>query len=149
MVIREASFFRNFFHSAPMMTTSTKTISDPTSTLGARSSALTPKMTFKPMVDAVARIFTSRPVSNADHLTQAFLHDFYSMYDAIPKDGNTALPFWNEYLSRSLLIGKRVRFRDGKRHRSGKVLSVSESGALIVLGNGGERYEITSQSALL
>lgn len=101
------------------------------------------------MVDAVARIFTSRPVSNADHLTQAFLHDFYSMYDAIPKDGNTALPFWNEYLSRSLLIGKRVRFRDGKRHRSGKVLSVSESGTLILLGNGGERYEITSQSALL
>lgn len=101
------------------------------------------------MVDAVARIFTARPVSNADHLTQAFLHDFYAMYDAIPKEGGARLPFWDEYLARSLLIGKRVRFRDGKKHRRGKVLSVTEAGALVVLGKGGTRYEITSQAALL
>ena len=101
------------------------------------------------MVDAVARIFTSRPVSNADHLTQAFLHDFYSMYDAIPKEGETRLSFWDEYLARSLLVGKRVRFRDGRKRRRGKVLSVTESGALVVVGKGGIRYEITSQAALL
>lgn len=101
------------------------------------------------MVDTVARIFTSRPVSNADHLTQVFLHDFYSMYDAIPKEGGAGLPFWDEYLSRSLLIGRRVRFRDGKKRRRGKVLSVTEVGALVILGKGGARYEITSQSALL
>lgn len=100
------------------------------------------------MVDAVARIFTSRPVSNADHLTHAFLHDFYGMYDSMPKGGDTRLPFWDEYISRSLLIGRRVRFRDGKKHRRGRVLSVTEKGALVIVAKGGVRYELTSQSAL-
>ncbi len=101
------------------------------------------------MVDAVARIFTSRPVSNADHLTQAFLHDFYTMYDAIPKDGAKSLPFWDEYLSRSLLIGRRVRFRVGRKHHSGKAVSVTEAGALVIVGKRGVRHELTSQAALL
>ncbi|MBE6656237.1 MAG: hypothetical protein E7609_05160 [Ruminococcaceae bacterium] len=101
------------------------------------------------MVDAVARIFTSRPVSNADHLTQAFLHDFYNMYDAIPKAGDEKLSFWDEYISRSLLIGRRVRFRHGKKHYRGKAVSVTETGALVVVGKRGARYEITSQAALI
>jgi BirA family biotin operon repressor/biotin-[acetyl-CoA-carboxylase] ligase len=101
------------------------------------------------MVDAVARIFTSRPVSNADHLTQAFLHDFFSMYDALFSPDGGKLPFWEEYRSRSLLLGKRVRFRDGRKRRRGRVLTVTDSGALLVVGKGGVRYEITSQSALL
>lgn len=100
------------------------------------------------MVDAVARIFTSRPVSNADHLTQAFLHDFYTMYDAIPKDGDIVLPFWDEYRTRLLLMGKRVRFRDGKKKRRGKVISVTDAGALVIAGRRGLRYEISSQAAL-
>ena len=101
------------------------------------------------MVDAVARIFTSRPVSNADHLTQAFLHDFYCMYDAIPKEGHTRLSCWDEYISRSLLIGRRVRFRDGRKRRRGRVLSVTETGALVIVGRKGIRYELSSQAALL
>lgn len=101
------------------------------------------------MVDAVARIFTSRPVSNADHLTHAFLHDFYTMYDSIDPTKEERLPFWDEYIVRSLLIGKRVRFRDGRKRRRGKVITVTEKGALVVIGKGGVRYEITSQSALL
>ena len=100
------------------------------------------------MVDAVTRIFTSRPVSNADHLTHAFLHDFYGMYLGISKEKGAKHPFWDEYLSRSLLIGKSVRFRDGKKHRSGKAVSVTPEGALVVVGRKGARYEITSQSAL-
>ena len=101
------------------------------------------------MVDAVTRIFTSRPVSNADHLTHAFLHDFYGMYFAISKEKEVRHSFWDEYIARSLLIGKRVRFRDGRKHRSGKAISVTPEGALVVLGRKGARYEITSQSALL
>ena len=101
------------------------------------------------MVDAVARIFTSRPVSNADHLTQAFLHDFYSMYDAIDPQGAERHSFWDEYLARSILIGKRIRFRDGRKRRRGKVVTVNDTGALVVIGKGGVRYEITSQAALL
>lgn len=100
------------------------------------------------MVDAVASIFTSRPVNNADHLTQSFLHDFFGMYDML-KSGTTDLPFWNEYCQRSFLLGKRVRFRDGKKVRRGKAVSVTETGALVIAGRGGTRYELTSQSALI
>lgn len=101
------------------------------------------------MVDAVTRIFTAKPVSNADHLTHAFLHDFYGMYLPLKQNKDARPPFWDEYLSRSLLIGKRIRFKDGKKHRRGKAISVSPEGALIVAGRKGARYEITSQSALL
>lgn len=101
------------------------------------------------MVDAVTRIFTSRPVSNADHLTHAFLHDFYGMYFSLSKEKGTRLSFWDEYTARSMLIGKRVRFRDGKKYRRGKAVTITPEGALVVVGRGGTRYEITSQSALL
>lgn len=100
------------------------------------------------MVDAVARIFTSRPVTNADHITQAFLTDFFSMYDALtPEDGKRPA-FFKEYCDRSILIGKRIRFRDGKRRRVGRVETVSDKGELIVITRGGERHAITSQAAL-
>ena len=101
------------------------------------------------MVDAVSRVFTARPVTNADHLTQAFLNDFFTMYDTMLSGGAGALSFWTEYRSRSMLIGKRIRFRDGKKKRKGRVLTVSDTGALLVLGKGGRHYEITAQWALL
>ncbi len=101
------------------------------------------------MVDAVSRIFTARPVTNADHLTQAFLNDFFTMYDTMVSGGAGAMSFWTEYRSRSMLIGKRIRFRDGKKKRKGRVLTVSDTGALLVIGRGGRHYEITAQWALI
>lgn len=100
------------------------------------------------MVDAVASVFTSRPITNADHLTQAFLLDFFTMYAALPKNSNTALPFWAEYRSRSTLLGKRIRFRDGKKRRRGRVKDITDKGALVIEGKGERLYEITSQYAL-
>ena len=100
------------------------------------------------MVDAVSRIFTARPVTNADHLTHAFLNDFFTMYDALLSGAAGAMSFWMEYRSRSMLIGKRIRFRDGKKRRRGRVLTVSDTGALLVIGKGGKHYEITAQWAL-
>ncbi len=101
------------------------------------------------MVDAVARIFTARPISNADHLTHTFLHDFFPMYDSLFREEGNTLPFWEEYTARSLLMGKRVRFRDGRHRRRGRASAISPSGALVVVGKRGKKYEIFSQSALL
>ena len=101
------------------------------------------------MVDAVSRVFAARPVTNADHLTQAFLNDFFTMYDTMLAGGAGAMSFWTEYRSRSMLIGKRIRFRDGKKRRRGRVISVSDTGTLIVVGKGGVQHEITSQGALI
>lgn len=100
------------------------------------------------MVDAVSRIFTARPITNADHLTHAFLNDFFTMYDTMLAGGAGALSFWTEYRSRSMLIGKRIRFRDGKKKRRGRVLTVTDTGALLVIGKGGRHHEITAQWAL-
>ena len=101
------------------------------------------------MVDAVARIFTARPISNADHLTHTFLLDFFPMYDSLFREEGNTLPFWDEYTARSLLIGKLVRFREGKHRRRGRVIGVSETGALVILGKRGKKHELFSQSALL
>lgn len=100
------------------------------------------------MVDAVARIFTSRPVTNADHVTQAFLTDFFSMYDALSSSGGRPA-FWTEYCNRSLLLGRSILFRDGKKRRRGKAVRISDMGELILLTRDGVEHTITSQAALL
>ena len=100
------------------------------------------------MVDAVASVFTSRPITNADHVTQAFLLDFFAMYNELLKNPSASPAFWTEYRSRSLLLNKRVRFRDGKKHRRGKVIKITDKGALVIEGKKGRKYEIMSQFSL-
>ena len=101
------------------------------------------------MTDVVTRIFTSRTIETADHIAQAMLHDFFTMYDALVADSTEEVPFWEEYKRRSYLIGKRVRVRVGQKKRFGTVKTVDEMGRLIVSIRNGETAALTAQSQLL
>lgn len=101
------------------------------------------------MTDVVTRIFTSRTVETADHVAQAMLHDFFSMYDAMNRDSNDGLLFWEEYRRRCHLIGKRVRVRVGHKKRRGTVKTVDTLGRLCVMLRSGEMLTLSSQSQLL
>ena len=100
------------------------------------------------MVDAVASVFTSRPITNADHLTQAFLLDFFASYNGLLKAPDTPPPALAEYRARSLLLDKRIRFRDGKKHRRGRVVDITDKGALVIVSKKGRQFKIESQYAL-
>ena len=101
------------------------------------------------MSDVVTRIFTSRRIETADHLAQAMLHDFFTMYDAMNRDGAENVPFWEEYRRRSYLIGRRVRVRVGTKKRVATVETVDASGCLCVTLRNGERLALTAQSQLI
>lgn len=101
------------------------------------------------MTDVVTRIFTSRIIETADHVAQAILHDFFTMYDAMNRDGTESVLFWEEYRRRSHLIGKRVRVHVGTKKRFATVKTVDTLGRLCVTLRNGEIVPLTSQSQLL
>ena len=101
------------------------------------------------MVDAVTRIFTSRPITNADHVTQDFLHDFFGMYDPLMHGGTDGLAFMDEYKRRSLLLGRRVRFRANEKKMRGRAITVQPSGLLTVRTQSGKEYHLSSPTFLL
>jgi BirA family biotin operon repressor/biotin-[acetyl-CoA-carboxylase] ligase len=101
------------------------------------------------MTDVVTRIFTSRRITNADHIAQAMIHDFFTMYDAMNRDGTQNIPFWEEYRRRSYLLGRRVRVLVGGKKRYGTATAIDPDGRLRVVLRDGSAATLSSQSQLL
>lgn len=101
------------------------------------------------MFDVVTRVFTARNVSTADHVVQTLLHDFFSAYDPMMADENDPLLFWEEYKRRSVILGRRIRFKQGKKIRRGVAETVRKDGALVVRLRKNEKVALTAESQLL
>ncbi|MBO5653498.1 MAG: hypothetical protein J6S44_04730 [Clostridia bacterium] len=101
------------------------------------------------LFDVVTRVFTSRNVSTADHVVQTFVHDFFSVYDPMMADENDPLLFWEEYKRRSVILGKRIRIKQGKKKRRGVAETVRRDGALVVRLGKNDSTVLTAQSQLL
>lgn len=101
------------------------------------------------MTDTVMRIFTARHINTADHVAQALVHDFFTMYDSFGKGGAERAPFWEEYRRRSFLIGKRVWVKISGKRRRVTVSGVDTLGHLCVTLRDGTEVKLTSQAQLL
>lgn len=101
------------------------------------------------MFDVVTRVFTSRNVSTADHVVQTLIHDFFSVYDPMMADENDPLLFWEEYKRRSVILGRRVRFKQGKKVRRGIAKTVDKNGALVIGLRKGQEARLSAESQLL
>lgn len=101
------------------------------------------------MFDVVTRVFTSRDVSTADHVTQTLIHDFFSTYDPMMRDESDPLLFWEEYKRRSVILGRRIRIKQGAKKRHGVAETVRKDGALVVRLRKNESVALTAESQLL
>lgn len=101
------------------------------------------------LFDVVTRVFTSRNISTADHVVQTLIHDFFSVYDPMMADENDPLLFWEEYKRRSVILGRHVRVKQGKKTRHGVAETVRKDGALVVRLRKEERLALTAESQLL
>ena len=82
-------------------------------------------------------------------MAQTLIHDFFSVYDPMMKDENDPLLFWEEYKRRSVILGRRIRIRQGKKKRRGVAETVRKDGALVVRLRKNESVALTAESQLL
>ena len=82
----------------------------------------------------------------SERLTEAFIGEFFALYENYDSDRT----FMREYKERSLLIGRRVKVRDGNEQLlPGKVCDVDNDARLIVETKDGERIAVTSRSEII
>lgn len=96
--------------------------------------------------DIVAAVFNNQSHDVSERLTEAFIGEFFALYENYDSDRT----FMREYKERSLLIGRRVKVRDGNEQLlPGKVCDVDNDARLIVETKDGERIAVTSRSEII
>ena len=98
------------------------------------------------MEDVVTSVFTNRRISTPDRVAQTMLKDFFGIYENMSDAYPAAL---EEYRRRSLLLGRRVFVRIGRRIRRVRAESVDAEGLLHVRLRRGDEAVLAEETQLL
>lgn len=101
------------------------------------------------LFDVVTQVFTARNISTADHVVQTLVHDFFTIYDPLMTDDALPRLSLEEYRRRSVILGRHVRVRQGKKKYRGVATAVREDGSLVVRLRGSKELVLTAESQLL
>ncbi len=104
----------------------------------------TSKKNFPPrLTDMIRKVFEADNTSVNMIMAKTILLRFFSMYANL----KTSSKFMDIYSEKLILRGIKIKYDDGQKKRSCRVLSVdSKTGALIIEGRGGKPIHVTSPS---
>lgn len=105
------------------------------------------KETFPPRLsDMIRRVFESDNAPISMLIAKTIVNKFFAAYSSIRSPGKYLDAYYRKFAFRE----KKIKYLDGERKRSCKVLDVDKSsGMLIIEMRGGEKMEITSPSKIL
>lgn len=90
---------------------------------------MSPRLFPPRLSDVVTQVFSGKQVTMADHIVQAMMREFFSMYEQFDASAKYAL---KEYRSRSLLLGKRVFVNLHGKRLLCRAVQIDDNGALVV-----------------
>jgi BirA family biotin operon repressor/biotin-[acetyl-CoA-carboxylase] ligase len=98
------------------------------------------------LTDIVRRVFEEDSVSVSMIMAKTVLNKFFAVYRELKNPAKHI----NAYVSRSVLLDKKIKFIDDGKKKACRVIGINrESLALIVEGKDGRRHEITSPSGVV
>lgn len=101
---------------------------------------------FEPRLsDIVAAVFNNQSQDASERLCEAFLAEFFELYESYTSDRS----FMKEYRSRSLLAGRNVKVRVGRRKVQGCVRDIDDDAMLVVELKNGERVNVASPTDVI